>query len=144
MSLQDNFAETGVKKAKVRASVLTSGKKPKPASTESAPAAAAPAAKKPAPAASSSGGSGEAPAVSVTAVSRHLSMSVCYLINTEREVMVRDVVISLSHNYGRLLSLQINLTWFVRLECETMAHWIILSLVLVNKELLNLNPSTGA
>ena len=117
MSLQDNFAETGVKKAKVRASVLTSGKKLKPASTESAPAAAAPAAKKPAPAASSSGGSGEAPAVSVTAVSRHLSMSVCYLINTEREVMVRGVVISLSHNYGRLLSLQINLTWFVRLEC---------------------------
>ena len=55
---------------------------------------------------------------------------------------MRGVVISLSHNYGRLLSLQINLTWFVRLECETMAHWIILSLVLVNKKLLKLNPLT--
>jgi len=66
MSLRENFADSGMKKAKVRASVLTAGKKP--AAAASTPAAA-PAAKKPAATslAAPSSGSGEAPAVSVSA-----------------------------------------------------------------------------
>lgn len=67
MSMRDNFADSGVKKAKVRASVLTAKK---PAASTSSSSAAAPAAtKKPAAAVAASTapaatGAGEAPSVS--------------------------------------------------------------------------------
>lgn len=79
MSMRDNFAETGVKKAKVRASVLTA-KKPAGSTAAKAPAASTAAApSKPAASPAVRGGAGETAAVSVSAVSIMYPLAVSIL-----------------------------------------------------------------